>query len=167
MALVIQNIACEITKKESPVDNIAIIGIRTRGAVLADRLQRHICRISGMSIPLGALDITLYRDDLSHIAASQPALHNTEIGFDIEGKVVILVDDVLYTGRTIRCALSELVDFGRPAAIRLAVLVDRGHRELPIRPDYVGRDIRISSQEEIVVRMQETDGKDEVAILVS
>ena len=157
-------IAHEILEHNRTTDNLAIVGIRSRGAYLARRLAECIKKIDGEDIPVGALDITLYRDDLTLLGA-QPVVRPTEIGFDISGKNIILVDDVLYTGRTIRCALSELIDFGRPKTIQLAVLVDRGHRELPIRADYVGKNIPTAQDETIEVRLDEVDGKDEVVIV--
>ena len=142
---------------------LAFVGIRTRGAILAERISKEIEEIEGVKVPVGALDITLYRDDLTRIGP-QPVLHKTELEFDITGKTIILVDDVLFTGRTIRCAFDELIDFGRPGAIQLAVLVDRGHRDLPIRADYVGKNLPTSLQEIVQVRFKETDGVDEVVI---
>ena len=159
----LQRIAHEIVEKLKTTEDIAIIGIKNRGAYLGDRLALKIEKISGSKIPVGALDITLYRDDLTE-ASSQPVVHATEIDFDIKGKKIILVDDVLYTGRTIRCALDALIDFGRPAQIQLAVLVDRGHRELPIRADYVGKNVPTSLKETVEVKLSEADGKDEVVL---
>ncbi len=135
--------AHEILEKNKGTKDLVIVGIRTRGAHLAFRLAELMEKIDGHKPPVGVLDITLYRDDLSSIA-QQPVVHKTEIDFDIQNKKVILVDDVLYTGRTVRAALDELIDFGRPLFIQLAVLVDRGHRELPIRADYVGKNIHTS-----------------------
>ena len=157
-------IAHEILEHNRTSDNIAIVGIRSRGAYLAQRLAECIQKIDGKEVPVGVLDITLYRDDLT-LLNHQPVVRKTEIGFDINGKDIILVDDVLYTGRTIRCALSELIDFGRPKTIQLAVLVDRGHRELPIRADYVGKNIPTAQDETVEVRLVEVDGKDEVVIV--
>ena len=156
-------IAHEIIEHNKGIDRLALIGIRTRGAVLAKRLAREIQSIERHDVPVGALDITLYRDDLSRIAPN-PVVRATDIAFDITDTRLVLVDDVLFTGRTIRAALDALTDFGRPIGIQLAVLVDRGHRELPIRADYVGKNIPTSLQERIEVRLQETDGKDEVVI---
>lgn len=156
-------IAHEIIEKNKDVDDIAVVGIRTRGAFLAERLAKKIEEIEKKEPQIGILDITLYRDDLTTIA-EQPVVHKTEIDFDIQDKVIILVDDVLYTGRTIRCALDALIDFGRPKSIQLAVLVDRGHRELPIRADYVGKNIPTSQSEIVQVKLEETDGIDEVMI---
>jgi pyrimidine operon attenuation protein/uracil phosphoribosyltransferase len=156
-------IAHEIVENVKPLKEIAIIGIKNRGAYIGQRLAEGIAKISGERPPVGALDITLYRDDLTQVA-EQPVVHATEIDFDIEGKTVVLTDDVLYTGRTIRCALDALIDFGRPAKIQLAVLVDRGHRELPIRADYVGKNVPTSDRELVEVRLEEADGKDEVVL---
>ena len=160
----LQRIAHELVEKNQNIEEMAIIGIKTRGAFLAERIAKNIENIENIKIPVGAVDITLYRDDLTEIA-EQPVLHSTEIDFDITKKNIILVDDVLYTGRTVRCALDELIDFGRPAKIQLAVLVDRGHREFPIRPDYVGKNIPTSKNESIEVRLSEEDGKEEVVVL--
>lgn len=159
----IVRISHEILEKNKGATDLVIVGIKTRGYILAERIVKAIERIDGTKLPVGALDITLYRDDLT-TATEQPVVHKTEIDFDIQGKNVILVDDVLYTGRTIRCALDELIDFGRPKTIQLAVLIDRGHRELPIRSDYVGKNIPTSKRELVQVRFIETDGQDEVVI---
>jgi len=159
----LERIAHEIIEKASLGKETAIVGIKSRGAHLGERLADKIGAISGSRPKVGALDITLYRDDLTRVS-EQPVVHATEIDFDIDGKRVVLVDDVLFTGRTIRCALDALIDFGRPAEIQLAVLVDRGHRELPIRADYVGKNIPTSTGETIDVRLKETEGKDEVFI---
>lgn len=159
----LERIAHEIMEKLKSVDDIAIIGIKNRGAYLAERLADKIERIVAKRPAVGALDITLYRDDLTQVS-EQPVVHATEISFDISGKAIILVDDVLFTGRTIRCALDALIDFGRPSQIQLAVLVDRGHRELPIRADYVGKNVPTSLKEVVEVRLVEVDGKDEVVI---
>lgn len=156
-------IAHEIMEKNKDVEGIAVVGIRTRGAFLAERLAKKIKEIEKKEPRLGILDITLYRDDLTTIA-EQPVVHKTEIEFDIQDKIIILVDDVLYTGRTIRCALDALIDFGRPRGIQLVVLIDRGHRELPIRADYVGKNIPTSQNEIVQVKLEEIDGIDEVMI---
>jgi pyrimidine operon attenuation protein/uracil phosphoribosyltransferase len=156
--------AHEILEKNKGTEGLVIVGVRTRGAVLAERLAVLMEEIDQYKPPVGVLDITLYRDDLSSIA-QQPVVHKTEIDFDIQDKKVILVDDVLYTGRTIRAALDEIVDFGRPLFIQLAVLLDRGHRELPIRADYVGKNIPTSLKETVEVRLKETDGVDEVVVM--
>jgi len=156
-------IAHEILEKEKDIESLAIIGIKNRGAYLGERLADKIEGIVGRRPSVGALDITLYRDDLTRVS-EQPVVHATEINFNIDGKKIVLVDDVLFTGRTIRCALDALIDFGRPSQIQLAVLIDRGHRELPIRPDYVGKNVPTSLKETIEVRLSEADGKDEVVI---
>ena len=159
----ITRISHEIIENNKGVKALAIIGIRTRGYVLAERIAKVINNLYGTKLDVGALDITFYRDDLS-LVAEQPVIHNTEIDFDIEGKNIILVDDVLYTGRTIRCALDAIIDFGRPVAIQLAVLVDRGHRELPIRADYVGKNLPTSQKELVQVKLEEIDSEDSVYI---
>lgn len=159
----LERIAHEIVEKSPSMKDVAIVGIKNRGAYLATRIAAKIAKIAGAGVNVGALDITLYRDDLTQ-ASEQPVVHATEIDFDIHGRKIILVDDVLYTGRTVRCALDALVDYGRPACIQLAVLVDRGHRELPIRADYVGKNVPTSSEESVEVRVTECDGKDEVVL---
>jgi len=151
-------IARQIVERTDESD-ICLIGIQTRGVFVAYRIQESIRVIEKREVPLGYIDITLYRDDLSRIGPN-PELHSTHIDFDINEKVVILVDDVLYTGRTIRCALDEIMDFGRPQRVYLAVLVDRGHRELPIKADFVGKNIPTSHKEHIEVRLREKDGED-------
>jgi pyrimidine operon attenuation protein/uracil phosphoribosyltransferase len=157
-------IAHEILEKNKGTEKLCIIGIRNRGAFLAARLADCVKDIEKVTVPVGILDITLYRDDLTLVAA-RPIVHKTEIDFDIADKIIILVDDVLYTGRTIRAAMDALIDFGRPQSIQLAVLVDRGHRELPIRADYVGKNVPTSVNETIEVRLSEADGRDEVVIV--
>jgi pyrimidine operon attenuation protein / uracil phosphoribosyltransferase len=159
----LMRIAHEILEKNKGTQGICLIGIRNRGAFLAQRLAGCVKKIDQEEVPVGILDITLYRDDLTMIA-NQPVVHKTEIDFDIENKHVVLVDDVLYTGRTIRAALDALIDFGRPHTIQLAVLIDRGHRELPIRADYVGKNIPTAKHETVEVRLTESDGADEVVI---
>ena len=157
-------IAHEILERNKEnLDGLVIVGIMTRGATLAERIYQLIQQLSGKTLPVGVMDITLYRDDLTQIAQS-PIVHETRIDFDITDKKIILVDDVLFTGRTVRCAMDELVDFGRPKAIQLAVLVDRGHRELPIRPDYVGKNLPTNLNEIVHVKLRETDGSEEVVI---
>jgi pyrimidine operon attenuation protein/uracil phosphoribosyltransferase len=148
---------------ESAEDDMRLIGVRTRGVPMAGRLAQAVREAAGIEVPLGSLDINLYRDDLTTVAA-QPVVRPTELGFPIDDTVVILVDDVLYTGRTTRAAMDALADLGRPRKIRLAVLIDRGHRELPIRADYVGRNIPTARDEKIRVRFTETDGVDDVLI---
>jgi pyrimidine operon attenuation protein / uracil phosphoribosyltransferase len=160
----LMRIAHEILEKNKGTQDLCLVGIRNRGVYLANRLAECINKIENKQIPVGILDITLYRDDLTLIAA-RPVVHKTEIDFDIGGKNVILVDDVLFSGRTIRSALDALIDLGRPKTIQLAVLIDRGHRELPVRPDYVGKNIPTATNEMVQVRMAEVDGKDEVVIL--
>lgn len=164
MQRTLMRMAHEILEKNKGTKDLAIVGVRTRGAYLAERLAQMIATLGGPKPPVGILDITLYRDDLSSIA-QQPIVHKTEIDFDIQDKKVILVDDVLYTGRTVRAALDEIIDFGRPQFIQLAVLVDRGHRELPIRADYVGKNIPTSPKETVEVRLEENEGRDEVVVL--
>lgn len=156
-------IAHEIIEHNADTSEIAIVGIRTRGEYLANRLVATIKNIKGIKLLLGLLDITLYRDDLMD-TDSQPIVHETKIGFDVSTKHIILVDDVLYTGRTIRAALDAFIDFGRPKSIQLAVLVDRGHRELPIRADYVGKNIPTSQKETVIVKLREIDKKDQVFV---
>lgn len=157
-------IAHEIVEKNKGTEKLVIIGIRTRGVPLAKRLAEKIKDFEGVNIPVGILDITLYRDDLSMVA-QQPIVHKTEIPFDISGKKVILVDDVLYTGRTVRAALDALVDLGRPVAIQLAIVVDRGHRELPIRADYVGKNLPTSEEEVVSVNLKEIDNQDSILLM--
>lgn len=164
LARTLMRIAHEALEKNKGAGDLCIVGIRKRGAHIAARLAGYIKKIGGAEIPLGILDVTLYRDDLG-LAEFQPAVHKTEINFDITDKNIVLVDDVLFTGRTIRAALDALIDLGRPKTIQLAVLVDRGHRELPIRPDYVGKNIPTSQKESVEVRLEETDGVDEVLII--
>ncbi|MDO8535622.1 MAG: bifunctional pyr operon transcriptional regulator/uracil phosphoribosyltransferase PyrR [Candidatus Omnitrophota bacterium] len=159
----LKRIAHEVVENTTDMKDTVLIGIKNRGAYIAERLADRIGDIAGSRPPVGALDITLYRDDLTQ-ASEQPVVHATEITFDIENKRIVLVDDVLFTGRTIRCALDALIDFGRPKLIQLAVLVDRGHRELPIRADYVGKNIPTAVNEVVEVRLSESDGKDEVVI---
>jgi len=157
--------AHEILERNRSLETLALVGIRARGVPIAARLAHHLKELSGVDVPTGALDITLYRDDLMrHAVGPQPLIRRTEIPFSIDDRVILLVDDVLYTGRTIRAALDALIDFGRPSAIQLVALVDRGHRELPIRADYVGRNIPTSRQQSVQVRLTEIDGKDEVEV---
>ena len=156
-------VAHEIVEKNKGVENIILVGIRTRGVPLAQRIAAEIKAIENIILPVGTLDITLYRDDLSTLAYN-PVVRATEIDFDISGKTVVLVDDVLFTGRTIRCALDALIDMGRPTAIQLAVLVDRGHRELPIRADYVGKNVPTARTEAVDVSLVELENTDEVTL---
>jgi pyrimidine operon attenuation protein / uracil phosphoribosyltransferase len=158
-------IAHEILERNRGVEELALVGIRTRGVPLARRLAQAIREINQHDVPTGALDITLYRDDLMRTAVgAQPVIHKTEIPFSIDDKKILLVDDVLYTGRTIRAALDALIEFGRPKAIQLVVLVDRGHRELPIKADYVGKNLPTSMSQSVQVHLTEIDGRDEVEI---
>lgn len=156
-------IAHEIIERNKGVENLALVGIRRRGGPLAFRLAERIQSIEGSTVPVGILDITLYRDDLTTLA-EQPLVHRTEVDFDINGKFIVLVDDVLFTGRTVRAAMDALIDLGRPKNIQMAVLIDRGHRELPIKADYIGKNVPTSKKELISVRVREMDGKDEVLI---
>ena len=158
-------IAHEIVERNKGVEDLVLVGVRTRGVHIARRLARTLREITKTDIPTGALDITLYRDDLMRFAVGpQPVVRRTEIPFSIDDKKILLVDDVLYTGRTTRAALDALIDFGRPQAIQLIVLVDRGHRELPIKADYVGKNLPTNPEESVRVRLQETDGQDEVVL---
>ena len=160
---VLIRIAHEITEKNRGVENVALVGIRTRGVPLAARIAEEIQKIENVAVPTGSLDITLYRDDLTTMGYN-PVIHGTEIDFDVTGKHIVLVDDVLYTGRTIRAALDALIDMGRPKSIQLAVLIDRGHRELPIRADYAGKNVPTSRKETIEVALQEEGKTDEVIL---
>ena len=164
MGRAITRIAHEILEKNKGTEDLVLIGIRTRGVPLAERLAAKIEEIEGVKLPTGILDITLYRDDLSTVA-QQPIVHRTEIPFDITGKKVVLVDDVLYTGRTVRAALDALIDLGRPLQIQLAIMIDRGHRELPIRADFVGKNLPTSKTEVVDVNFKEIDEKDAVLLL--
>jgi pyrimidine operon attenuation protein / uracil phosphoribosyltransferase len=159
----IARLAHEIVERNSGVDALVLVGLRTRGIPLARRLQQRILEFEHAEVPLGELDVTLYRDDVHQRAPR--TLSRTSIPVDIEDKTVVLVDDVLYTGRTIRAALDALIDLGRPRAIQLVCLVDRGHRELPIRPDYVGKNVPTSRHEKVAVHLEEVDGVDEVVLI--
>lgn len=156
-------VAHEIVERNKGVENVVLVGIRTRGVPLARRIAKEIEGIENTKVPVGSLDITLYRDDLSTLAYN-PVIHGTEIDFDISGKTIVLVDDVLFTGRTIRCALDALIDMGRPRAIQLAVMIDRGHKELPVKADYVGKNVPTSTSEAVDVTLIENDGVDEVSL---
>ena len=161
---VLTRIAHEIIEKNKGTEELVIVGIMNRGVHLAKRLAKIIAEIDGPQPPVGIIDITLYRDDLS-VIAEQPVVRKTDLMFDIANKKVILVDDVLYSGRTVRAALTELLDFGRPKFIQLVVLIDRGFRELPIRAEFVGKNIPTSQKEIVEVRLEESDGVDEVVIM--
>ena len=165
MTRTLMRIGHEIVERNRGTDNVALVGIRTRGVVIAQRLAQVLQQITHAPVRTGALDITLYRDDLMrHAVGPQPLVRKTEIPFSIDDQKILLVDDVLYTGRTIRAALDALIDFGRPKEIQLIVLVDRGHRELPIKADYVGKNLPTNPEESVQVRLQETDGQDEVVL---
>ncbi|PYR94950.1 MAG: bifunctional pyr operon transcriptional regulator/uracil phosphoribosyltransferase PyrR [Acidobacteria bacterium] len=165
MGRALTRIAHEILERNRGTSELALVGIRTRGVPLARRIAHSLRDINGEEVPTGALDITLYRDDLMRQPVGpQPVVRRTEVPFSIDDKRILLVDDVLYTGRTIRAALDALIDFGRPRAIQLIVLVDRGHRELPIKADYVGKNLPTSPKQSVQVRLQEIDGADEVVI---
>lgn len=161
---VLQELCQQIVQQFESPEDLVIIGIRTRGVTLAQRLQRLLSARYRTKIPLGTLDITLYRDDLSQLA-SQPLVQETDLPFDVSGKKIILVDDVLFTGRTVRAALDQLVDFGRPGVVRLMVIIDRGWREYPIQPDFVGKKMETALNENVQVRLKEIDGEDGVYIV--
>jgi pyrimidine operon attenuation protein/uracil phosphoribosyltransferase len=163
MERALRRMSSEIAEKNHGVENIVIIGIQRRGVYLAGRLREMMRGSEGVKLPLGELDITLYRDDIT-LLSDQPVVHSTSVPFDLNGKKVILVDDVLFTGRTIRAALEALGDIGRPACVQLLILIDRGHRELPIQPDYLGKAVPTSQQETVEVRVKELDGNDEAVI---
>ena len=156
-------ISHEVVEKHGGTTGLALVGIQRRGVPLADRLALDIAEHEGASVPVGALDITFYRDDLS-LVAHQPVVKGTDLPFDLNGLTLVIVDDVLYTGRTVRAAMDALMDFGRPRAIRLAVLIDRGHRELPVRADHVGKNVPTAHEEIVHVRLSEVDGEDSVEI---
>ena len=164
MARTLARIAHEIAERHPDMKGLALVGVRSRGVPLARRLARRLEEATGNTPPVGALDITLYRDDFTTIAA-QPITRGTDIPFSIDARTVVLVDDVLFTGRTVRAALDQLIDFGRPARIELAVLVDRGHRELPIRADYAGKTMTTAHEEVVQVLLEEEDGRDAVLLL--
>jgi len=163
---IITRLSHEILEKNRGTKNLVLVGLRTRGAFIAERISQRIKEIEGVDVPTGYLDVTLYRDDF-RTRLKQPSVEVTNIPFQIDEKNVVLIDDVLYTGRTVRAALDALMDFGRPARIYLAVLVDRGHRELPIRADFVGKNIPTSIGEEVKVKMKEIDGEDAVLLVES
>jgi pyrimidine operon attenuation protein / uracil phosphoribosyltransferase len=158
----LMRVAHEIVEK-NPDGRVALVGIHRRGAVLAKRLHTLTSELLENEVPLGSVDISFYRDDLT-IRPSAPIVHATQLDFQVQGRTIVIVDDVLYTGRTVRAAIDEIFDYGRSARVQLAVLVDRGHRELPIRPDYIGKNIPTSQEERVNVRVQEIDGQDEVTI---
>lgn len=161
----LRRIAHEIAEKNPDPSGLAIVGIHTRGAVLARRLHAFLVELTGAELPIGDLDISFYRDDVGAKApASQPVVHASHLDFDLDGHTVVLVDDVLFTGRTVRAAIEALFDYGRPQRVQLAVLCDRGHRELPIRPDYIGKSLPTALDERVNVRLEETDGVDEMTI---
>ncbi len=164
MARTLSRIAHEIVERHPDMRGLALVGVRSRGVPLARRLARRLAEATGSPPMVGALDITLYRDDFTTIAA-QPVTRGTDIPFSIDARTVVLVDDVLFTGRTVRAALDQLIDFGRPARIELAVLVDRGHRELPIRADYAGKTMTTAREEVVQVLLEEEDGRDAVVLL--
>ena len=163
MKRAITRITYEIIERYQEIENVVLIGIKTRGIFIAERIAQRLKELENIEVPVGELDITLYRDDKS-VELEEAKLHDSAIPVSLEGKEVILIDDVLFTGRTIRAALDAVMDFGRPKRIGLAVLVDRGHRELPVRPDFVGKNIPTALTEEIVVEMEEHDGKDRIML---
>lgn len=156
-------ISHEIIEKNKGVENVALVGIKTRGVPLAKRIAKLISEIEGIEVPVGVLDITLYRDDLVP-RYDQPNLNQTQISFEVKGKTIILIDDVIFTGRTVRAAMDAVIRIGRPNSIQLAVLIDRGHRELPIKPDFVGKNVPTSKAENVFVKLDEIDGEDRVII---
>jgi pyrimidine operon attenuation protein/uracil phosphoribosyltransferase len=161
----LRRIAHEIAEKNPGPDGLAIVGIHTRGAIIARRLHALLVELTGAELPIGDLDISFYRDDVGAKApASQPVVHSSHIDFDVSERTVVLVDDVLFTGRTVRAAIDALFDYGRPRRVQLAVLCDRGHRELPIRPDYVGKNLPTAREERVNVSLEESDGVDRVTI---
>jgi pyrimidine operon attenuation protein/uracil phosphoribosyltransferase len=164
MKRALTRITYEIIERNRGVQDIVLIGIKTRGIYIAQRIAERLKQLEQIDVPVGELDITLYRDDQKSEPQDEPELHSSDIPFSLEGKEVVLVDDVLFTGRTIRAAMDAIMDFGRPTKISLAVLVDRGHRELPIRADYVGKNVPTSMNEEIIVEMEELDGQDRILI---
>ncbi len=160
----LRRIAHEIVENNSDAQALAIVGIHTRGAILANRVHALVTELVDAEIPLGDIDISFYRDDLGERPPAAPVVHASHLDFDPDGRTVVLVDDVLFTGRTVRAAIDALFDYGRPARVQLAVLADRGHRELPIRPDYVGKNLPTARGERVFVRLEEIDEVDEVAI---
>ena len=166
MRRALTRVAHEILERNRGAEDLVIVGIHTRGVHLARRIAANLAEFEGIDVPVATLDVSLYRDDLRARGQSQPKVQPTDIPMGIQGKRVVLVDDVLYTGRTIRAAMDALVDFGRPEQIQLAILLDRGHRELPIRADYVGQNLPTAFEERVKVRLMETDGMDEVALIL-
>ena len=161
----LRRIAHEIAEKNPDPDSLSIVGIHTRGALLARRLHAALAELTGAEVPIGDVDISFYRDDVgAKSPAAQPVVHASHIDFDLAGRTVVLVDDVLFTGRTVRAAIDALFDYGRPQRVQLAVLCDRGHRELPIRPDYVGKNLPTGREQRVNVHLSELDGSDEVTI---
>lgn len=161
----LQRMAHEIIEQNRGLEKIRLVGIRSRGVPIAERLSAYLKLISNQEVPVGILDITLYRDDLSTIS-HQPVIKGSQLNFELDDAIVVLVDDVLYTGRTVRAAIDALMDFGRPKQIQLAVLIDRGHRELPLKADYVGKNVPTSKEEIIKVSLEDTDGEDSVKIVL-
>ncbi len=161
----LQRMAHEIIEQNRGLEKIRLVGIRSRGVPIAERLSAYLKLISNQEVPVGILDITLYRDDLSTIS-HQPVIKGSQLNFELDDAIVVLVDDVLYTGRTVRAAIDALMDFGRPRQIQLAVLIDRGHRELPLKADYVGKNVPTSKEEIIKVSLEDTDGEDSVKIVL-
>ncbi len=164
IASTLKRLAMEVIERNRELENVAIVGIRTRGVIIGERILKLIEKTENIKLDFGILDITLYRDDLSTIGPN-PVVKGTEIDFDVTGRDIILVDDVLFSGRTVRAALDSIIDFGRPKTIQLLVLIDRGHRELPIQADYVGKTLPTSKREIVEVRLKEIDGSDEVLIV--
>ena len=161
----LRRIAHEIAEKNPEPAGLAVVGIHTRGAILARRLHALLAELTDVELPIGDVDISFYRDDVgAKVPGAQPVVHASHIDFDLAGRTIVLVDDVLFTGRTVRAAIDALFDYGRPQRVQLAVLCDRGHRELPIRPDYVGKNLPTAREERVNVRLEETDGTDEVTI---
>jgi pyrimidine operon attenuation protein/uracil phosphoribosyltransferase len=163
MRRTLTRIAHEIVENGGEPERLALVGIHRRGALLAARLHELLTALHGIDVPLGDLDIAFYRDDVT-LRGGTPVVHATHLDFDVEGRTVVIVDDVLFTGRTVRAAIEALFDYGRPARVQLAVLVDRGHRELPLRPDYVGKNLPTADSERVYVRVAELDGVDSVTI---
>jgi pyrimidine operon attenuation protein / uracil phosphoribosyltransferase len=160
---VLTRIAHEIVESGGEPEQLALVGIHTRGAVLAARLRELLCELHDIEIPLGDVDIAFYRDDVT-LRSGAPIVHSTHLDFDVDGRTIVIVDDVMFTGRTVRAAIEALFDYGRPARVQLAVLADRGHRELPVRPDYVGKNLPTARGERVNVRVAEIDGEDSVSI---